>query len=349
MGGMKVEKRVRVLIGSPLAESLVAQIRAVDPRLDVAFRPELLGTPRYDGDHYAPANRDAAREAEFRALLAETEVLFDFDAATAPQIVALAPRLRWVQSTSAGVGQAAKRFGLDKTDVIVTTASGVHAGPLAEFVMMALLFFTKRYGYLAEMKAQRKFERFASAALPGKTLAIIGPGKIGREIARLARPFGVRLTALGRVAHTAEELGVDRVYARDELHGMLGEADFVVLAVPHTVETEGLLGAAEIAAMKPGAVLINIARGLVVDEEALIVALRDGHLAGAALDVFRQEPLPPDSPFWELPSVIINSHSASTAEGENAKIAALFCENLRHYLAGELERMRNVLDKQLLY
>jgi phosphoglycerate dehydrogenase-like enzyme len=342
-------EQVRVLIGSPLDPALVEQIRAVDPRLEVTFRPDLLGTPRYDGDHYAPAGRDAAREAEFRALLAETEVLFDFDATTAAQIVALAPRLHWIQSTSAGVGQAAKRYGLVDTDIIVTTASGVHAGPLAEFVLMAMLMFTKRHGHLAELKAQRKFERFASGALPGKTLAIIGPGKIGREIARLARPFGVRLTALGRVGRTVDDLGVDQIYTREQLHTMLGEADFVVLAVPHTAETEGLLGAPEIAAMKLGAVLINIARGLIVDEDALIAALRDGHLAGAALDVFRQEPLPADSPFWELPNVIINSHSASTAEGENAKIVTLFCENLRHYLAGQPTQMQNILDKQLLY
>lgn len=342
-------EQVRVLIGSPLDPALVEQIRAVDPRLDVVFRPDLLGTPCYDGDHYAPARRDEAREAEFRALLAETDVLFDFDATTASQIVALAPRLRWIQSTSSGVGQAAKRYGLVDTDIIVTTASGVHAVPLAEFVLMAILMFTKHYGFLAEMKAQRKFERFASGTLPGKTLAIIGPGKIGREIARLARPFGVRLMALGRVAHTADELGVDEVYRRADLHTMLGEADFVVLAVPHTAETEGMIGAAEIAAIKRGAVLINIARGQVIDEDALIAALRDGHLAGAALDVFRKEPLPADSPFWAMPNVIINSHSASTAEGENAKIVALFCENLRRYLDGEPTKMRNILDKDLLY
>lgn len=342
-------ERVKVLIGTPLSEELVAQIRAVDPRLEVAFRPDLLGIPQYDGDHYAQPGRDAAREAEFRALLAQTEVLFDFDATTAAQLTTLAPRLCWVQSTSAGVGQTAKRLGLDKTDVIVTTASGVHATPLAEFVLMAMLMFTKHHGFLVELKAERKFTKFASATLAGKTLAIIGPGKIGREIARLARPFGVRLTALARVNHSAAELGVDQLYQREQLHTMLGEADFVVLAVPHTAETEGLLGAAEIAAMKPGAVLINIARGLIVDEDALIAALGDGHLAGAALDVFRKEPLPVDSPLWDMPNVIINSHSASTAEGENAKIVDLFCDNLRHYLDGEIAQMRNVLDKTLLY
>lgn len=341
--------RVKLLIGTPLEVELVERIRAVDPRLEVTFRPDLLGTPRYIADHHPPDGRDAAGEAAFRALLAETEILFDFDTATARQLPTLAPRLRWIQTTSAGVGQMVKAYGLDKTDVVVTTSSGVHATPLAEFVMMAILMFTKRYFYLAELKERRDFERLCSPSLPGKTLAIVGPGKIGREIARLARPFGLRTTALGRTGRSAEELGVDRVYTRAELRPMLAEADFVTLIVPHTAETEGMIGAAELAAMKPSAVLINIARGQVIDEDALIAALRDGRLAGAALDVFSREPLPPDSPLWTLPNVIINPHSASTAEEENGKIIDIFCENLAHYLAGHPERMRNILDKVQLY
>lgn len=341
--------RVKLLIGTPLDAALVDRIRAVDPRLDVTFRPDLLGTPRYYADHHPPANRDTAQEAEFRALLAETEILFDFDTATAPALATLAPRLRWVQSSSAGVGQAIVRYGLDRTDIIVTTSSGIHAVPLAEFVLMAMLMFTKRHGLLAEMKAERRFERFASAQLPGKTLAIVGPGRVGREIARLARPFGVRLTALGRTTRPPEALGVDQVYSRPELRAMLAEADFVVLIAPHTPETEGLIGAGEIAALKRGAVLINIARGQLLDEDALLAALQNGHLAGAALDVFRDEPLPPDSSFWDLPNVIINAHSASTSEGEDDRIADIFCENLRHYLAGQSEQMRNILDKARMY
>lgn len=341
--------RVKLLIGSPLDAALVERIRAVDPRLDVTFRPDLLGTPRYYADHRPPAGRDAAREAEFRALLVETEVLFDFDTATASDLPRLAPHLRWVQSTSAGVGQAIVRYGLDRTDIIVTTASGIHAVPLAEFVLMTMLMFTKRYGLLAERKAERRFERFATGQLPGKTLAIVGPGRVGREIARLARPFGVRVVALGRTTRAPEELGVDHVYTRPELHTMLGEADFLVLIAPHTPETEDLIDAAAIAALKPGAVLINIARGQLLDEDALLAAIRVGHLAGAALDVFRDEPLPPTSPFWDEPNVIINAHSASTSEGEDERIVDIFRENLRHYLAGQPERMRNILDKALLY
>ena len=341
--------RVKLLIGSPLEAALVEQIRAVDPRLDVTFRPDLLGTPRYYADHHPPTGRDDAQEAEFRALLAETEILSDFDTATAGTLATAAPQLRWVQSTSAGVGQAIIRYGLDKTDIIVTTSSGIHAVPLAEFVLMVMLHFTKNYPLLAARKAERRFERFATGQLPGKTLAIVGPGKIGREIARLARPFGVRTVALGRTRRAPGELGVDRVYTRPELHTMLGEADFLVLIAPHTPDTEDMIDAAAIAALKPGAVLVNIARGQLLDEDALLAALRSGHIAGAALDVFRDEPLPPTSPFWDEPNVIINAHSASTSDGEDERIVDIFCHNLRHYLAGKPEQMRNILDKALMY
>ena len=341
--------RVKLLIGSPLDAALVEQIRAVDPRLEVTFRPDLLGTPRYYADHHPPSGRDDAQETEFRALLAETEILFDFDTATAVGLADIAPRLRWVQSTSAGVGQAIIRYGLDKSDIIVTTSSGIHATPLAEFVLMVMLHFTKNYPLLAARKAERRFERFATGQLPGKTLAIVGPGKIGREIARLARPFGVRTVALGRTRRAPEELGVDAVYGRPELHTMLGAADFLVLIAPHTPETEDMIDAAAIAALKPGAVLINIARGQLIDEDALLDALRSGQIAGAALDVFRDEPLPPTSPFWDEPNVIINAHSASTSDGEDERIVDIFCHNLGHYLAGEPEKMRNILDKALMY
>lgn len=343
------ERRVQVLIATPLEEEFVERIRAVDPRLEVTHRPDLLGTPRYHADHHPPAERNAAQAAEFAALLAETEVLFDIDQETAPRLVALAPRLRWIQTSSAGVGQLIEQIGLDRTDVLVTTASGIHAGPLAEFVLMAILMFTKRAFMLLEAQRRHQYQRFCSAELPGQTLAVLGPGKIGREVARLARAFGMRVTALGRAVHTADELGVDRVYQRADLHPMLAEADFVVLAMPHTPETENMIGAAELAQLKPSAVLINIARGEVLDEDALVAALRAGRLAGAALDVFRQEPLPPESPLWDLPNVLINPHSASTADSENRKLTDIFTENLRHYLAGRPERMRNILDKRLLY
>jgi phosphoglycerate dehydrogenase-like enzyme len=339
---------VNLLIATPLEDEHIARIRAVDPRLNVIHRPDLLGTPAYIADHHPPANRTPEQEAEFRDLINQAEIIFDFDTDAAPHY-ATAPNLRWVQTTSAGVGQLVKRYGLDQTDVIITTSSGVHAGPLAEFVMMSVLMFTKRAFYLIEEKRQHAFNRFCAEELAGKTLAIVGPGRVGSNVARLAKAFGMRTTALPRRERTPEELGVDKVYRRDDLHTMLAEADFVVLIMPHTPETENMIDAAAIAQLKPTAILVNIARGQVIDEDALIDALRHNRIAGAALDVFRQEPLPPDSPLWDLPNVIINPHSASTADTENAKITDLFCENLRHYLNGDLDQMRCTLDKQQLY
>lgn len=340
---------VRMLIATPLGEEYIAQIRAVDPRVEVVYRPDLLGTPTYIADHHPPANRTPEQETEFRALIGQAEIIYDFDTDAAPHYAALAPNLRWIQTTSAGVGQAAKRYGLDRTDVIITTSSGVHAGPLAEFVMLATLWFTKRAPYLLELRERHEFQRFCSGELAGKTMAIVGPGRVGGNVARLARAFGMRTTALPRRHRSPEELGVDHVYRREELHAMLGEADMVVLIMPHTPETENMIDAAALACLKPTAIFVNIARGQVVDEDALIEALREGRIAGAALDVFREEPLPPDSPLWSLPNVIINPHSASTADTEDAKITALFCENLRHYLAGDFGKMRSVLDKAQLY
>lgn len=340
---------VKLLIATPLGEEHIARIRAVDPRLEITYRPDLLGKPTYIADHHPPANRTPEQEAEFRALIAQAEIIYDFDTDTAPHYATLAPGLRWIQTTSAGVGPAAKRYGLGETEVIITTSSGVHAGPLAEFVMMATLMFTKRAFYLMEAKERHEFERFCSGELAGKTMAIVGPGRVGSNVARLARAFGMRTTALPRRQRPAEEIGVDRVYGRDELHAMLGEADVVTLIIPHTPETENLLDRAALACLKPTAILVNIARGQVIDEEALIETLREGRIAGAALDVFRTEPLPADSPLWSLPNVIINPHSASTADTEDAKIMDIFCENLRHYLDGDFDKMQSRLYVERLY
>jgi phosphoglycerate dehydrogenase-like enzyme len=182
-------------------------------------------------------------------------------------------------------------------------------------------------------------------------MAIIGPGRIGREIARIARAFRMRVVAMGRDSDPsrAGSLGVDRLYSREQLHLMLAEADCLVVCAPLTPETEDLLGAAEFAALKPGAVFVNIGRGAIIDEHALLHGLSEGRIAFAALDVFREEPLPPDSPFWDMPNVLINPHSASTVATENAKITELFVHNLGHYLAGEFDQMSPMLDKQRLY
>lgn len=344
---MNDSNRLNILIASYLEPEFVQQIAQEVPQADVIYRPDLIGRPRYIADHSSRPERSPEQEAEWRALLAQADVLFDFDYGNLEDLPDLAPRLKWIQATSAGIGQLIRRLQYDtRTDWTFTTASGVHARPLAEFALMAMLMFAKDFVYLQDEKANRHWARYCATELQGKTLTIIGLGKIGREIARLAKAFDMRVIGTRRdpsqaVAH------VDHLYSPDALAEMLPQTHFLVLATPHTPETEGLIGAAQLAMLPKGAVIINVARGVVIDQPAMIAALQSGHLAGAALDVFAVEPLPAEDPLWGMPNVIISPHSASTAETENAKIVRIFCDNLQHFLKGEA--LSNVLDTQRLY
>src|SRR5262249_37466009 len=343
-GASMTTRTVRVLVASALEPQLIDRIRAVDERLEIVYRADLLGSPRYPGDHTAPVTRTPAQAAEWTALVAEAEVMFDVDRPTVADLPRQASRLRWVQLSSSGVGQLVERMRLGTSPIVVTNAAGVHATPLAEFVLFARLYSGKRIPHVLADQRRHHWDRFALDTLPGKTLGIVGLGQVGRAIARLARGAGLRIVAVRRTAGTPSDIPeVDAVYPPEGLRRLLAESDYVVLIVPFTPETTGLLGEAELALMKPGAVLINIARGQLVDEPALIRALRSGHLGGAALDVFAQEPLAADSLLWDLPNVLVTPHSMSTAYNENAVLVDLFCDNLRRYLGGE--PMRNVMDR----
>jgi phosphoglycerate dehydrogenase-like enzyme len=343
-----------IMITSPLESEYVERIVAAEPeRVEVIYRPDLMPPVRYQGDHNGPSDWPGfeTRREEWRSLLKRADILWDFPTHEDIGVFELSPKVRWVQTSSAGVGQYVKRLGLQDSDLIVTTASGVHGEPLAEFVFAALLYHVKWFAQLKAWQERHQWERYCSGELTGKTLAVIGTGRIGREIARIGHAFGMTIWGMAATYDPtrAASLGVDRLFARDELKDMLAGADAVVLSTPHTADTEDMIGAEEIAAMKPGIVLVNIARGLVIDENAMIAALRDGRIAFAALDVFRTEPLPTDSPLWDLPNVLINPHSASTAPSENGKITDLFIRNLRHFLDGRYDEMSPVLDKHRLY
>jgi phosphoglycerate dehydrogenase-like enzyme len=210
---------------------------------------------------------------------------------------------------------------------------------------MAMLMFAKDYVRMERDKKAKRWERYCGEELTGKTLAVVGLGRVGQEVARHGKKMDMRVVGMRRSMTPVD--GVDRMFDRGQLRDVLGETDFLVLVAPHTPETEGMIGAEEIAAMKPGAVLINIGRGQLVDEPAMIRALEEGHLAGAALDVFSTEPPPADSPLWDMPNVIISPHSASTVTQENARITDIFCDNLQRYMTGR--PLRNVLDTEKLY
>lgn len=342
-----------VMITSPLEPEYAAQIADAFPgQVELIYRPDLMPAIRYRGDHGDPDWRLLGEaQREWHTLLHRADVLFDFPSNEERPFTELCPRVRWVQTSSAGVGPMVQELGLQDAEVLVTTASGIHAQPLAEFAFAAILYHSKELGRLQNEQLERSWRRFSGQELAGTTLAIIGPGRIGQEVARIGRAFRMRVVALGRSSDPARAatLGVDQLFARDQLLTMLGEADYLVLCAPHTPETDTIMDAAAFAAIKPGTGLVNIGRGVLVDEDALLAALRDGRVAFAALDVFREEPLPPHSPFWSQPNVLINPHSASTVDSENAKLTARFIENLRAFLDGRLDDLGPVLDKRRLY
>ena len=290
---------------------------------------------------------DAWDRDTLRRLLPEADVAFtpfvDRDAFVA------APQLRWIQSPAVGVGSLMFPELL-ASDVVVTGARGIRARSIAEHVMGVTIALARRLpvamrAQVARRWAQDELEGPASGvrSLDGLRLTIVGLGSIGIEVAKLAAPFGMRVSAIRRRAHGPPPPGVDRVLSPEALPGLLETSDVVVLAVPHTPETKQILGRAELDRMPRGAILINIARGKLIDDAAVIDALRDGRLGGAALDVFTREPLEPTSPYWDLPNVIITPHTSGAMQDYWTPLVALFADNLRRFEKGE--PLLNVVDK----
>jgi phosphoglycerate dehydrogenase-like enzyme len=272
-----------------------------------------------------------------------------------------ASRLRWVQLYSAGPDPILSQR-LFRTPVLFTTASGVHAINMAEYVFTTVLAWFHRLPLILEWQWRGQWpsesERsslFVTQELRGKTIGIVGYGSIGRHVARLANTFGMRVLAFKRSpdhrdhGYLFPEVGdpegklPDRFYTAGQLLMMLRQSDVVVITVPLTAETRGLFDRAAFETMKPTAFLVNIARGDICNEAALVRALEEKQIAGAALDVFHDEPLPFDHPLWRLPNVFISPHITGLTPHYNDRAAVIFEENLRRYLAGE--SLLNVVDK----
>jgi glyoxylate/hydroxypyruvate reductase A len=346
-----------VLITSYLEPEHVVRIRAAADPVPVIYEPTLIPAPRYASDHLGhPLERTPHEEEHWRELLGRATILFDFDATHRSDLPRLAPRVRWVQATSAGIGQFVRRQGYAEAwpDAVFTTASGVHARPLAEFALMAMLGHVRGLLQVRHQQREHRWERFAGTDLEGRTVLVVGMGSIGTEVARMAKAFGMTVLGIKRTVEGLDptSLHADRLGRLADLGSFLPLAEFVVLATPHTDETEGMMGEAEFAALPPAAVLVNVGRGSLVDEAALLRALQPspqgaGRLAAAWLDVFATEPLPSDSPLWSLPNVVVSPHSASTSDRENARITDIFCENLRRDRRGQ--PLLNVLDVERLY
>ena len=346
------------VITSPLDAAVAERIIASAPDgIEVVYRPDLVPPPRYTCDHTGdPAfRRTSEQEAEWRALLLRAAITWGFpEVAKGESLADVTPGLRWVQGTSAGVGARVRALGMMEgagRDIAITTASGTHARPLAEYVFGALLQHVKHMPQLAGMQRAHRWERFTPDSLDGRHMVLVGPGRIGREVARLARAFGVSVSALARVSDPARagDLGVDEVFTRDALLDQLGRADIVVLSAPQTPETENIMDAAAFAAFRPGTMFVNIGRGPLVDEDALLAALGDGRVALAVLDVFRTEPLPTDSPFWDHPNVRISPHSVANDAREYDRIADLFIANLSRFASGQLDELTPIFDRDKGY
>jgi len=335
---------VTVLITSFLEPEHVRRIAATGADLRVLYDPELVAPPRFAGDHGGRPGfrRSPDQEARYRGWLAEADVHFDLDAELAPEFATLAPSLRWIQATSSGIGPLVRRTGLDRSGVTITNAAGIHAVPLAEHVLLALLYFVKDVPARLRDQRAHAWERHSTRELRGMTATVVGLGAVGLEVARTLRSVGVHVIGVRRSPLGADEAaGVDEATTPAHLREVLPRSDALVLIAPHTRETEGMIGATELALLPPGAIVVNIARGALIDEGALIDALQRGHLGGAALDVATIEPLPAGSPLWDLPNVLITPHSAATVARENERLTDLFVENLRRYRAGE--PLRNLL------
>jgi phosphoglycerate dehydrogenase-like enzyme len=265
-----------------------------------------------------------------------------------PNLPTLAPNLRWLQFPGAGVDSLATTGLLDaQSKVIVTTAAGIHAETISEYVFGSMLMFNWNWPKMVRLQDEHIWARSATwyhlggRELAGQTLGVIGLGNIGRRIAQLGRAFGMRVLGTRRSIHSSgdQEAGVDLSFLPDQLHELLSLSDYVVISVPLTRDTEKLIGEAELRVMRPNTYLVNIARGRVVDEQALVRALHEGWIAGAGLDVTEEEPLPSESPLYSMPNVILTPHISGNSAHYDARLAALFADNLKRYRAGQ--QLRN--------
>ena len=261
------------------------------------------------------------------------------------KVFGMCPNLRWIHSRSVGVERTLFPE-LRKSPVVLTNGSGVFSASLGEFTLGAILYFAKDFRRLVRQQMAAKWEVFDVTMIQAKTVGIVGYGDIGRAVAARVRPLGMQVFALKR--HTAHvDPLVDRVFGPAQRAEMISQSDYVVVAAPLTAETRGMIGEAELAVMKPTAVVINVGRGPIIEEKAMIRALSEGRIRGAALDVFDMEPLPAGHPFYSMDNVLLSPHSADHTPEWLADAMELFIEQFERYREGK--PLRNVVDKKLGY
>lgn len=335
------DNTIRVLVAMDFSDEIIQQLQNISDRLVI--------------ERHFPDVPEAA--------CTRAEVLYTMRHFPEPE---QAPCLRWIQLHYAGADRAIKQPIVRAEDIEVTSASGIHATPIAEYCMAMMLAFMYQIPRMMRLKDQSawpegQYDLFMPHGLRGQTLGIVGYGSIGRELARLADTFGMKVVATKRdVMHPADETGYtepgtgdptgdipERLYPPEALGSMVRVCDFVVVATPLTQDSQHMINDSILQQMKPSAVLINVGRGRVVDEAALISALAAEQIAGAALDVFEEEPLPSSSPLWNLENVIISPHVSGNNTRYHQRAAALFAENLRRYV--ENRPLLNRIDRERGY
>ena len=294
-------------------------------------------------------SREGLVHDDAEAAMAAARVLLrgGVPASVLDHIIGRAPRLEWIHSFSAGIDRVATP-AVRSRGLVVTNARGVFSRPIAEYVVMMCLAIVRHLPQLLELQRERTWQPLRGTELGGLTIGIVGFGSIGSEVAQLLAPFGVRIVATRRhPARGASDLPNVELLGLDQLGDLLRASDIVVVAAPLTDETAGMIGAPQLQEMPEHAWLINIARGRLIDELALRRALEAGWIAGAVLDVFNEEPLPPDSPLYSTPNLIITPHTSWSSDRVVDRSIDLFVENLRRFAAGET--LDNVVDLEAGY
>lgn len=330
-----------VAIAVPLEAEHVESIRAANPTVTVLYAPELLPPEQFPADHAGDPSfkRTQEQESRYWEMLRSADILYGFPNENAAGLaeIASSQKLQWIQAMAAGAGGAVKAANLSNDDLArikVTSSAGVHALPLAEFAMMGALNGLKRTAELATDQAAKHWPtlRTPTRLASGSNVVITGLGEIGLETARLARALGMNVSGTKRNVEPIE--GIDHVTDTAGLPGLVATADIVINTLPGTPYTEKMINAEIFAAMKPGTVLVNVGRGTVIDEDALLEALNNGTISYACLDVFAVEPLPETSPLWEHPRVMVSPHTSALSSAENRLIAERFIVNLQRFQAG---------------
>jgi phosphoglycerate dehydrogenase-like enzyme len=337
----------RVLISVRVNDEQVARLRAAAPGVDLISAPGGIALrPPGPLDLMEPTCPAYHPELDLATILPTIDAIIAYD--LTPELRAQAPQLRWVQVFHAGVDGVWQPY-LAEPDLIVTTVSGTHPIPMTEFVLSLLLYFAKRLGQFREQQARREWRKAVVDELYGATVAIVGYGTIGSALAVTLRSLGMAVVGVRRTPDRAAPPPPEltALYGPDDLPRALAGARYVVSILPRTPETEDFWNDARFALLPPGAVFVNVGRGRTVDEAALLRALRSGRLAGAGLDVFATEPLPPDSPLWDEPNVLVVPHTGSETVHYTDRALAIVADNLQRFVDGR--PLRNVIDKRLRY